>query len=403
MTAGNMTPFDEFFHDLGEGYRITNLEIFQSLVREATLKSEGLAKLVTHFWQASKSASMVREINEFASEGNTKVANKYLAKKLAAVYAAFELESADSSVTDLERMMGMHVRLQTVPPADIMATWLNQSARHMDDVSPEWHRIAFENFVKLGVYPGDQWIENWWAEGPKDFSTYQPSDLYRIVYRMAVLDFMRQGDESLINQASPCRKAAEEIFEFIEARADKLFPEFINNQVFFAGLWFGKDFVTKFKMAGDDGVNASAFERKVWQHISEHSNVQVSSSGIVVPVTGHKIDLRLVAHGKVFGAEVDGISHFNRIAGSAPHDNAVIYNPSTRFHSWLIAQHLKDVNVLRIPYFMFDEEEAGIPWEKTLGKIARKDGHSIYAWHGGSVSKDMMNTKSAHIFLGCDL
>lgn len=397
-----MTPFDEFFHDLGEGYRITNWEVFRGLVSKAASEPESLTKLVTHFWQASKSASMVRGINQFASEDNTKAANKYLAKKMAVVYAAFEGESADSSLSDLEKMMDMHVRLQTVPPANFVATWLNQSARYIGELSPKSHRIALENFVKLGVYPGDQWIENWWVATPKDLSSYQPSDLYRTLYRMAVLDFMRQDDESLAEQASPCRKVAEEIFEYIEARTDKLFPEFINNQVFFAGLWFGKDFVTKFTMAGDDGLNTSVFERKVWQHINENSNIDANANGIVVPVTGHKIDLQLSVNHQIFGCEVDGISHFNRIASSTPHDNAVIYNPSTRFHSWLIAQYL-EVNTLRIPYFKFDETEAGIPWDKTLGKIARKDGHGIYAWHGGSVSKDMLRTKNAHIFLGCDL
>ena len=345
---------------------------------------------------------MVQEINPYASDDNIKIANKHLSKKLTEVHGAFAADISASTAVDLEKMMGIHVRLQTVPPPKFMALWVSQSAKHMDEYSPEWYRTSFENFSKLGVYPGDEWIKDWWAVAPKDLSGYQPSDLYRIAYRMAIFDFMRRDDESLAGIASPCRQIADEIMDYVEARADKLFPQSINNQVFFAGLWFGKDFVKEYQIADDGGHHSSAFERKIMDHMRQNSKVQVSSSGIVVPVTGHKIDLQLSSNHQIFGCEVDGISHFNRIVGETAAENAVIYNPSTRFHSWMIAEYL-EINTLRIPYFKFDETEDGIPWEKTLNKIARKDGHSVYAWHGDSKLKDMRAEKNAHLFRGHDL
>lgn len=395
---------DLYFSELGDNQRITSYDIFKARIGFEITEGQSFTKIIEHLWQASRSASLISSINRFAGHETSKAANKFISRKLNAVYDRFL--SGDNVVTsdDLERIMGLHVRLQTVPTSRVMAYWTKQTLSRMDDVPDEWYASNFDHFTKLGIYPHDEFIKLWWTRTEARIKAFAPVNQFRILYKMAQFDFLRTHDfgDLYAGIASPCRDIADKIFNIIEPQAGSLFPELINNQVFFAGLWFEKDFVRESRIAGDDGAQASAFENLVAESIRKTS-IGVNYDGMRVPVTGHKIDLKLGHGGKFYGCEVDGISHFNRIVGASPSENAVIYNSSTRFHSWLTAQYLTDINIIRIPYFLFDADATGIPWEKTLSRIARKEGHSIYVWHGGSIVRDMQAEKNAHIFKGHDL
>lgn len=395
---------DDYFSELGDNQRITSYDIFKARIGFEVSEGQSLSKIVEHFWQASRSASLISSINRFSAHDTTKAANKFMSRKINGVYDLYLADKNNLAADDLERIMGLHVRLQTVPPSKLMTQWTGQSLSLIDELSDEWFKSNFDHFTKLGMYPTDDMINAWWARTEPRIHEFTPADQFRILYKMATFDFLRTQDFQEVYQGmpSPCRKIADHIFSLIEPQAGKLFPETINNQVFFAGLWFGKDFVRDIGIASDDGGQASAFENLVAQSLRDAS-IGVNYDGMRVPVTGHKIDLKLIHQGNQYGCEVDGISHFNRIAGANPSEGAVIYNASTRFHSWLTAQYVTDVNIIRIPYFLFDQEAKGIPWEKTLSRIARKDGHSIYAWHGGSIVRDLQTEKNAHLFRGHDL
>ncbi len=395
---------DQYFLDLGEGHLITSYDIFKARIAYEVTEGQSLGKIIEHFWQASRSASMISSINRFATHDTTKAANKLMSRKMTGVYDLFSSNMNDATGEDLERIMALHVRLQTVPTQKFMTSWTAKALGQMDELSAAWFKSNFDHFTKLGMYPEDHFITAWWGLTENRIAEFDTGDLFRILYKMATFDFLRTHDYSHVYKEtpSPCRHIAEQVFSIIEPQALRLFPEVMNNQVFFAGLWFGKDFVHHRPVAGDDDAHASAFENLVAQSIGATS-ITVNYDGIRVPVTGHRVDLKLYHAGKSYGCEVDGISHFNRIAGATPHDNAVIYNASTRFHSWLTSHYLSDINIIRVPYFLFDTEVKGLPWEKTLSRISRKDGHSIYAWHGGSITRDLQKDENAHLFRGCDL
>ncbi len=394
---------DEYFSDLGNGQRITSLEIFRARVGFEVTEGQSFSKIVEHFWQASCAASMISSINRFSGQRDTKDANKFISKKLSTLTDRFLL--SDVTTEDLERIMAMHVRLQTVPTSRLMIGWLTKSVSRMNDLTDDWFKENFDHFTKLGVYPQDEFINAWWKNTRDRIHTFSPVDQYRILYKMAQFDFLRTQDfgDMYADIPSPCREVAEYIFAVIEPQTHILFPQHINNQVFFAGLWFGKDFVQGILIAGDDTSQASILEGKVAESIRKTGGIHVDPTGIIVPVTGHKIDLRLMHKQIEYGCEVDGISHFNRMSGATPTENAVLYNTSTRFHSWLSAQYLTGINILRVPYFLFDEKANSLPWEKTLSAINRKEGNSIYAWHGASIKRDLRAEKNAHLFRGHDL
>lgn len=395
---------DRYFSEFEKGVRITSLDYFKARIGFEVIEGQSPRKILEHFWQASRAASMISSLNKFASDTNTKVANKFMSRKLASVYEIFLSHIDGATTDDLEKIMATHVRLQTVPTPEFMVRWTAKALGHIDELSDAWFKANFDHFTKLGIYPHDELIHAWWERTASRIADFEPVDQFPILYKMATFDFLRTNDfaDVYAGVESPCRRIADHVFGIIEPQAFQLFPETINNQVFFAGLWFGKDFVRGRPIAGNDGAFASVFEDVVAKSIGATS-IGVNYNGLLVPVTGHKVDFKLRHDGKFYGCEVDGISHFNRIAGATPHENAVIYNASTRFHSWLTAQYLTYVNVVRIPYFLFDEKEKNIPWEKTLSRIGRKDGHSIYTWHGGSIARDLLTEKNAHLFRGHDL
>lgn len=395
---------DLYFEELGTNSPITSLEIFRARIGFEITEGQSFTKIVEHFWHASRAASLASLNKTSTAQKIAKDANKMMSRKLGAIYDMFSENYDVVTIDDLEKIMALHMRLQTVPTQEFMARWQHKALTQIDQLSDEWFKANFDHFTKLGIYPQDEFIKLWWHKTKDRIDTFESVDQFRILYKMATLDFLRTQDygDLYANTPSPCRSVADHIFGMIEPQADKIFPHYINNQVFFAGLWFGKDFVRHIPVAGDDGSRPSKFEDMIAESIA--TNVHVDYHGIIVPVTGHKIDLELKHQGIYYGCEVDGISHFNRIAGEKPHENGVIYNASTRFHSFLTAQNLTDINVIRIPYFLFDKKKsAELPWGKTLSSIARKEGHGVYAWHGGSLAYDMQTKKNAHIFMGYDL
>lgn len=403
--ARDEDAIDDYFSGLGKGDRITSYDIFKARIGFELSEGQSVAKVIEHFWQASRAASMISSINtHFSSHPTTKAANKFMSRKLGKIYELFLSAQDEVTVEDLERLMAFHVRLQTVPTAEFMGTWIQKALSQIDHLTDAWFKSNFDHCTKLGLYPTDELMTAWWEKTEGRIEDFEISDQFRILYKMATFDFLRTQDwvTQYADVSSPCKAIADHVFERIECDADRLFPALINNQVFFAGLWFGKDFVKHIPVAGDDVQQSSVFENQVAGLMSA-TKIKVHRSGILVPVTGHKIDLKLIHEGQIFGCEIDGISHFNRVSGATPEQNSVVYNASTRFHSFLTAQYMTGMNIIRVPYFLCDADNQKTPWEKTLSRISRKGEPAVYAWHGGSIARNMGTEKNAHLFRGCDL
>ncbi len=388
-----MDKVAEYFSKLGRGDSLVNLEVFKSHL-QTVLQYYPPVNLMRQFWLASRAASRIPDLNPAARSRVTKDANHFLYQEVQKLETVID----DPLVTmqDLERLLNTHARLQTVPTPSMLAKILNKMQVQMAAANADCLARLPLQFVELGVYPGDDWIETWWNHTKPTTGKWDLKGGYAALYRMTLLDFLRSEDPAIDQLApSPCRKIADSFLGFIEKNAKYIFPDKMDSQVFFAAKWFGRDFINEFSI--EEETPRSSRAEEVFAQSFKGTNIIVNTEGIIVPQIGHKIDFQLV-NGEAHGVELDGVSHFNRIAMMQPTDKAVVFNASTRFQSWLMAELCPELHILRIPYFYCDGVERNQPWEETLEALEREE-PGVYAYHGDGNIKNM-SEKNGYLYIG---
>jgi len=301
----------------------------------------------------------------------------------------------------MEVALTVYERLQTIPPKEFIDIWVQSTIGHMEGKTSKWLLNAVENLSRLGVYPGDEWVTDWWKAAKPISGEWKFEGGYSALYRLAILDFIRfEQQEGKKDDYSPCREIADSFMEFIEKNAPHLYAEHIDSRVYFSAVWFGYDFISDYKIEPEKG-KASALEKRFYDAVQQ-MGIAVSEQGLTVRGIEHKVDLELKLGEKIFGVEVDGVLHFNRSSRQVSGSSAIEYNSSTRFQCQLIRRLMPEIDVLRVPYFLIDGKLSELPLEKTLNKIARKPEYDVYAWHGGSIVRPMKD-KNWFIFNGYDL
>lgn len=371
-----MDKVAQYFSGLGNGSGITSLDVFKGHVA-TVIKHYPPVNMMRQFWLASRAASRIPNLNPAASARVTRDANNFFHQEVQRLETVID----DPSVTiqDLERVLNTYARLQTVPPSSMLNKLILKTAEKMPDADAECLARLPAQFVELGIYPSDEWMDTWWNTARPQSGKWDRADGYAVLYRLALLDFLRESDPQTDKDVpSPCRKIAEGFFGFIEKFAGNLFPDQLDSRVFFAAKWFGKDFIDRFKIEAETSRSSRAED--IFAQAFTDTNIIVRPEGIIVPQTGHKIDFELIRE-KSFGAEYDGVGHFNRVAMDNPSEQVVAFNTSTRFQSWLMTELSPELHVLRVPYFYCDGSERNQPWEDTLEALDSEP-TGVYAYHG---------------------
>lgn len=343
------------------------------------------ADFITRFWQATLPACLEPKLNPKAGKRLTMRFNSFLSKKTPALDAVIEQNPDSLTPTDLDRILHSHLRLHTVPSQKFMDLWIDITISKMSDMDIKWLRMIPDQLARLSIYPGDEWIETWWRVAKPISGQWDIKDGCGVLYRLALLDFLRTAKESGdTNRPSPCRQIAESFLNTLEKNAYHFFPHQVDSRVYFAAIWFGYDFVKDYPIQSE--ANHSSLLEGQFINSFNNSSI-ISGQGMVVPSICHRIDVKLEFNRQVFGAEVDGILHFNRVIVDGV--ESVEYDSSTRFQSWLMKELMPEAKILRVPYFYIDENCQNLPWEEVLGKVDRKAEVGVYAFHGGSLIQPM--------------
>lgn len=385
-----MDKVAQYFSGLGRGDSLVNLDVFKDNLK-LVVQHYPPANMMRQFWLAARAASRIPNLNTAASKRMTRDANDFLHKEVQKLETVID----DPSVTiqDLERVLNTYARLQTVPPSSMLHKLITKTMDKMPDADAECLARLPVQFVDLGVYPSDEWIDTWWNTAKSLSGKWDEDERYAVLYRLALLDFLRSEDPKINNEIpSPSRRIVDGFLGVIEKFVGHFFPDEVDSRVFFAAKWFGKVFIDKLKIETE--TSRSSRSEDAFAQAFTDTNIIIKPDGIVVPKIGHKIDFELIRE-KSFGAEYDGVGHFNRVVMDNPSEKAVAFNTSTRFQSWLMTQLCPELHILRVPYFYCDGSERSQPWEGTLEALSDEPA-GVYAYHGDG---DVRNIADKHGYL----
>lgn len=385
-----------YFDGLGRGTKLGRVDYFKQAVYDLLRSDAPPPSMLRHFWNASRAASLSYDVNSFAMHRDTRPANYHLASKLDFLTTIIEDKSVTLSPDDLSKLLEVHLRLQTVPSTKFMSAWVQKTTARMDGMSAKWLRVAVEQLAKLGVYPGDEWVDKWLSVAEPISGEWDQKEGCAVLYRLAQLDFISSNGRKVPDgQVTACQKAVDMFFPYFKKYAQFAFEKFVDSRIYFAAIWFGQDFVRDYRIEREDG-KASALERKFYDLLLK-AGVEVHDRPVIIDGICHRVDLGLNVKGQIIGAEVDGIMHFNRMADG----KGIEFNTSTRFQSWLISELMPELKVMRVPYFMIEGCEDGYPWQKAINKCAARD-TGVYACHGQNIIRPVSDA-NGYVFKGIDL
>jgi hypothetical protein len=386
-----MDKVAQYFSNLACGKGLMSFDTLQSNLN-STFTYYPTNNIIYQFWAASGAASLLPDINDNAKEDVTKKANIFLFNSLPKLDNIIDDPKLDTQ--HMERLMEIYVRLQAVPSPAMATKILDRTKNHIEIMDSHFLTSSLKQFVKMSIYPGDDWMNTWWKTASPKSKKWSLKEVCALMYRLALLDFVRSKDHHIDKSApSPCRQIAEEFLGVLEKKAKLFFPDKIDTQIFFAGKWFGKKFVDDLPIQSES-CRSSRIESRFAQVLAKR-DIIVKTEGVIIPKMGHKTDLELI-NGKSHAAETDGFLHFHRVTMRAPFERAVSFNLSTRFQSWLMSDLCPELHILRVPYFHCFRAMKNQPWEETLHKLDEKK-PGVYAYHGDGQIKNMAD-KNGHLF-----
>lgn len=386
-----MDKVSHYFAGLMRGENFGTMGVLKKHV-QIVLKHYPPQNLVRQFWLASHGATLSPDINSKYKAPIIKDANFFLSQEIQNLEKVIDDPSIQFG--ELSKLLHSYILLQTVPPSSMMSKILHKFDTAMKQGSPDGLFKLPMQLSELGVYPGDKWMDSWWdATAPKT-KKLDVNGGYAMLYRLAQLDFLRSKDCTVDRSVpSPCHRVADGFLNYIEKNAHYSFGKTIDSRIFFAAKWFGRDFIKDYKVQPECNIHSRS--ESVFAKAVEKSHITVNVGGIIIPDIDHTVDYELVKD-KSYGAEYDGVLHFNRVAMAAPFENALAFNTSTRFQSDLIAKASPELKILRVPYFHGDATAGQQPWQEVLEMLDKKK-PGVYAYHGNGQIKNMAD-KNGHLF-----
>lgn len=283
----------------------------------------------------------------------------------------------------LQQVLHSHFLLQTVPNSETKALWVEHSIKKAKKMSVEDCVTSIEYLSKLGIHPGEKWVDAWWGQFQKHREGMSYNSLISTLYQLARLDFDAHGKLKFDSGVSPYKQRATELYAYLaEGRVVACLDGKTSNQLRSAKMWLkiGKESPASVLPTDD---KSSALE-KAFLKSMRGLHIVVDEDGIDIPSLGKRVDLRVLYHGAVLGCEVDGLSHFNFTLAEGNREGRVVYNPQTQFQSWLTSQALPSVKLLHLPFFLRDKKSGDVqlPWNRIFDGLEGKSPNS-YVLHGG--------------------
>lgn len=200
------------------------------------------------------------------------------------------------------------------------------------------------NMARLAIYPGDDWIKSWWEKTFECLDEMRSNWINDIVYRLAILDYLRSQDKKFKNIQSPCREIANGLLESYRDKKDEVFPDKrIPQQITDAAKWFDFDLRMQGFISEYESSSHSHDEKK-FREAFYAAGAKLSDSYRIS--SNHQFDISLQFNCKSFAIEIDGDPHM--LTGTA--DGKLYYDGSTRFQTALILKALPaDLKLVRIP------------------------------------------------------
>lgn len=406
MAPPSVEKLATYFRCLGRGETLQNIDFFKRNVELIGQKNQSPLTMLEHFWQASRAASRIPQVNKSATIRITKDANSYLSRQVHKLDAVMQDKSL--SVEHLERLLNIYSRLQTVPPPSTVQALKDETFKKMDEAKADCLVKLLVQFIEVGVYPGDEWMEKWWTVARPKSGEWGLEGGFPVFYHLAQLDLLRNEDPTVDKEKlSPCAQISQIFANFFNHKIDSVFPKErgsdfsknVDSRVFFAGKWFGCDFIKKCKI--EQSSRPISRSEEAFGRLFLDTEMSIKSNGILVPEIDRHIDFELTHNKTTFGLEYDGALHFNRELKDDSGDVTLAFNTSTRLQSWLIKELCPELRVLRVPYFQCYQDDRRQPWEGTFSALsAEKPG--VYAYHGDGVVKNMAEPEN-NIFKGHDL
>lgn len=388
-----------YFLDLENGKSLGDLGLFKEKASLCFSNPSHPSTFLTDFNRAAKAVCLEPKINPSACTPQTRKAHGILSRKTLSLSQSIGNRWSSLSPDDLEKILLGHLRIHTIPSDETMSHWLGETYNRLQDMNAEWLRKSVCYLADLGVYPGDDWIEAWHDAAKQKSAEWGWNKGIAILYRLALLDYLRQDADGMNkdDDGSPCSKAADMFLNFLEKRHQVVFPDKVDSRVYYAALWFKRDFIHRLPIELSQ-ESSSRLEKTVANQI-QLAKLKIDEAGIKIGQTDRRIDLCVQFHKEEIGCEVDGVLHFCAKPNENPKENSVIYNVSTRFHAALTRELRPDLKVLRVPYFVLDDAKGSpIFWEKIFGKVNSRNGLH-YSLEQGTVIHDMTK-QSGYCFKG---
>ncbi len=269
--------------------------------------------------------------------------------------------------------LAVYSRLQLLPPSPVLMALTQQIEFHMKRLDANEISGIPGYFANLGVYPGNEFMSNWWESAKPVSGKWDLKDTYRIIYQLAILDCIAKQE----GQANtPCYDIVLPIMNIIDTRADHFFPEFIDSQIYYAAKWFKFDFIEGRKIQ-TSAEKISEAEKSLAQGLKNKGLTVLDDH--VLTGTQHRFDLVVAFNRNSIGIEVDGPFHFVQDT----ENNCIRYDGSTRFHTALIEMMMgDDFRVLRIPFPQLERANSIENIQQTLRHLNGFPKESVYIMRG---------------------
>lgn len=342
------------------GYFITNIDFYKRLVagefksrsgafqsqwRESIsqLDAQSTNSFALFFFYVARACGRSGE-NFFTSTLDHKNARNGVLNGINKVLENANILGYDFNSTQLSQIISAYYMLRMFPQGRFKYKLIQGTQSVLPNVDAQSCYNFINNFARLAVYPGDDWIEAWWQRTIECLDKMRGNWIDDIVYRLAILDYLRSQDKRYRNIESPCREVANGLLEIYRDKKDEFYPDKrMPKQITDAAIWFDFDLQMQ-KFTSEHESSSSSHDEKRFRQAFQAAGANLSV--FYETSLDHQFDISLQFNCKSFAIEIDGSPHM--LTGHA--DGKLYYDGATRFQTALIMKELPtNLKLVRIP------------------------------------------------------
>lgn len=339
------------------GYSITNIGFYKRLVAREFKSSSGDFQSQ---WRNSISQLGAQSTNSFAllfftvaracgrdsfiTTLDHKNARNGVLRDIGKVLEKIDILEYDFNSTQLSQIISAYEMLKIIPQGRFRDKLIQGTQSVLPDANAQSCYNFINNFARLAVYPSDDWIVGWWSRASECLDKMRSNWIDDIVYRLAILDYLRSQDKRYRSIESPCREIARGLLEIYRDKKGEFFEnKRIPQQITDAARWFDFDLQMQGFTSQRESALHSHDEKKflaAFQEAGANLSVSYETS------SNHQFDILLQFNCKSFAIEIDGSPHM--LTGTT--DRKLYYDGATRFQTDLIMKELPtNLKLVRIP------------------------------------------------------